>query len=67
MLAPRPRVKVLVKLFQKLACLGRAHKNGAFFLPSFFFAPCISKKKRYYRLTIPMLNNNYKNKGRSLD
>ena len=47
MFALHPRVKVLVKLFQKLAGLGRAHKKGAFFLPSFFFAPHVPKKKRY--------------------
>ena len=40
------RSKVLVKLFQKLAGLGSAHKNGVFFLPSFFFAPLVPKKKR---------------------
>ena len=34
--------------FKKLAGLGSAHKNGAFFLPSFFFAPLVPKKKRYY-------------------
>jgi hypothetical protein len=39
-------VKVLVKLFQKLAGLGSAHNYGAFFLPSFFFAPLVPKKKR---------------------
>ena len=39
-------VKVLVKLFGELAGLGRAHKNGVFFLPSFFFAPLVPKKKR---------------------
>ena len=39
-------LKVLVKLFQKLAGLGSAHKNGVFFLPSFFFAPLVPKKKR---------------------
>ena len=41
-----PSVKVLVKLFQKLAGLGRAHKKRRFFLPSFFFAPLVPKKKR---------------------
>ena len=46
MFALHQSVKVLVKLFQKLAGLGRAHKNGAFFLPSFFFAPLVPKKKR---------------------
>ena len=46
MFALHPSVKVLVKLFQKLAGLGSAHKNGAFFLPSFFFAPLVPKKKR---------------------
>ena len=48
MFALHQSVKVLVKLFQKLAGLGRAHKNGAFFLPSFFFAPLVPKKKRDY-------------------
>ena len=43
-------LKVLVKLFQKLAGLGRAHKNGAFFLPSFFFAPLVPKKKRDWEI-----------------
>ena len=47
MFALHQSVKVLVKLFQKLAGLGGAHKNGAFFLPSFFFAPLVPKKKRY--------------------
>ena len=46
MFALHQSVKVLVKLFQKLAGLGSAHKNGAFFLPSFFFAPLVPKKKR---------------------
>jgi hypothetical protein len=47
MFALHQSLKVLVKLFQKLASLGSAHKNGAFFLPSFFFAPRVSKKKRH--------------------
>jgi hypothetical protein len=40
----------LVKLFQKLAGLGSAHNYGAFFLPSFFFAPLVPKKKRDYEI-----------------
>ena len=47
MLALHPSLKVLVKLFGQLAGLGSAHKNGVFFLPSFFFAPLVPKKKRY--------------------
>ena len=43
--ALHPRSKVLVKLFQKLAGLGRAHKNGVFFLPSFFFCASCAKRK----------------------
>ena len=31
--------------FKKLAGLGRAHKNGAFFLPSFFFCASCAKRK----------------------
>ena len=52
MFVPPPSVKVLVKLFQKLAGLGSAHKNGVFFLPSFFFAPLVPKKKRYYDIYV---------------
>ena len=44
--APHQYRKVLVKLFGQLAGLGRDHKNGVFFLPSFFFAPLLPKKKR---------------------
>ena len=48
MFAPHPRGKVFSQVFfKKLAGLGRAHKNGVFFLPSFFFAPLVPKKKRY--------------------
>ena len=38
--------------FKKLAGLGGAHKNGAFFLPSFFFAPLVPKKKRDYKIRL---------------
>ena len=50
MFALYPRSKVLVKLFQKLAGLGRAHKNGVSFCQAFFFAPFVSKKKRIREL-----------------
>jgi hypothetical protein len=39
MLALHPRVKVLVKLFQKLAGLGRAHKTA------FLFATFLKKRR----------------------
>ncbi len=48
MFAPHPSVKVFSQVFfKKLAGLGGAHKNGAFFLPSFFFAPLVPKKMGY--------------------
>ena len=50
-----PRRKVLVKLFQKLAGLGSDHKNGVFFLPSFFFAPLVPKKKRDYEVRLYLM------------
>ena len=48
MFALHQSVKVLVKLFQKLAggWGEQPHNYGVFFLPSFFFAPLVPKKKR---------------------
>ena len=37
--------KVLIDLFQKVAGVGRAHRNGVFFLITFSFAPVVSKEK----------------------
>ena len=47
MFALHQSVKVFSQVFfKKLAGLGSAHNYGAFFLPSFFFAPLVPKKKR---------------------
>ena len=47
MFALHPTVKVFSQVFfKKLAGMGRAHKKRRFFLPSFFFAPLVPKKKR---------------------
>ena len=46
MFALHQSVKVFSQVFfKKLAGLGRAHKNGAFFLPSFFFCASCAKRK----------------------
>ena len=45
MFAPHPRVKVLVKLFQKLAGLGRAHKKRRFLFAKLFLCASCAKRK----------------------
>ena len=53
MFAPYPRLKVLVKLFQKLAGLGRAHKKRRFLFAKLFLLRLLcQKKKRYNRISI---------------
>ena len=59
MFTPHQSVKVLVKLFQKLAGLGSAHKTAFLFAKLFLCASCAKEKAELWRICFFVEKGNF--------